>query len=217
MSRIRNGGCRAHHIAGLLLLLLLLGACGPTRELAQRALPDSPAPERLSAMQYFRWLGEASSEHLAEELERLEREWPRASVVDKAQLALLLSVSPLADDYNLLRARDILYSMTEEVVITQRSQDYLALAELWGAVLQLRDNLSGATLARDDARQELDASRRDIEALQARLVAAEEAKVASEHRVGELEEQIKALKKQIEALTTIEQQLIEREQSQAQP
>lgn len=194
--------------------LLLLSACGTPGELVERTLPEPPVPARFGALEYLAWLQDAPPAELGVELERLEQEGPRASLVDKVQLALLLSASSRADAEGKRRAREILGTVGREFILAQRSRDYLTFAGVWHSVLMLRDRLAAASGS-------LDALRLALEEAQARnarsdleLKSARDAREEGERQVEELELQIKSLKKQIEALTSIEQQLIERERQQ---
>ncbi len=145
----------------------------------------------VSPLEYFTWLKSASDEELVIEKIRLENEKQNGdSPVNAIQLALLLSVPWTSTETT---ERDAMELIAVELARDKPSTDtkqleYQALAKIWFLLLENKKALTEV-----EASQQSDQVKLEV-----------------------LHEKARQLEKQIEALTSIEQNLIEREQLQGQ-
>lgn len=200
--------------SGFLLLWLALAlGCAGRRELAPQAGAEVPvAPAGLQVLAYFAWLEAAPALAVSAELERLLRA-PRGPV-EEVQRALLLSASARASEAGEEKARRVLDALVTWPAEDAREADYLEFGRVWRRVLILRENLQGAAASMRAAGEAMRSTDANLRQVQQDLEAAHVSHEDSAQQIRELETQIEALRRQIEALTSIEQQLIEREQSQ---
>jgi len=146
----------------------------------------------LSPLEYFIWLKSASAEELVIEKIRLDNEKQTGdSAVNTIQLALLLSVPWASTEAT---ERDAMELIVVELARDNSSaeakqQEYQTLAGIWFVLLENRKALREAEASQQSDQAELEV----------------------------LHEKVGQLEKQIEGLTSIEQNLIEREQLQGQP
>jgi len=146
----------------------------------------------VSPLEYFTWLTSASDEELGIEKIRLDNEKQnRDSPVNAIQLALLLSVPRASTEATERDAMELIaIELARDNSSTDvREQQYQTLARIWFLLLKNRKAL------------------REVEASQQ----------SDQIKLEVLHEKARQLEKQIEALTSIEQNLIEREQLQGQP
>ena len=158
---------------------------------APRPVPATsrPAPRKgaVSPMHYYAWATKASPEELAAERLRLSsRRYPADPVIDTVHLGMLLSVSAIASRETELEAKALLESVNDPAYATPEGRDYAIFADFLLDHLEQREHLRAATTS----------------------------VVASREKTASLERTNQDLKKTIEALTSIEEQLIEREQEQ---
>lgn len=189
----------------LLLSCMALVACA-TEVPRQQVAPYQPAlyvpptyapapvarPARASSvtpLDYYQWAQAAAPEELM--AERLRLASPRRSaipVVDAVHLGILLSLSAFASPETDREAMALLDTVAEVPDADTSSRDYAIFADLLLSHLQQREALRDATSSVVETREELETAERTNDQLQ----------------------------EKIEALTSIEQQLIEREQEQEQ-
>lgn len=169
----------------MLPLFLMLNAC--SSEFTQYL---SVTPESYKVQEYVDWLESADNTATLNELMRLElQNQETLNLIDTVQLALILSASAIATVDSENRALALLYSLSDDRLNNERSQDYFNFSELWKTILSQRRTLRITEQQQANIEQEL---------LEVRSVN-------------------QALQEQINALTAIEQQLIERERPQASP
>lgn len=171
----------------LLALCLQLAACENVQ-----AMLDGVAETR-RPLAYFAWLESADQDALDREQARLsapsDNHNPRITLV---QRALLYSVPPGANNDSHGDARELLMVALQETETdaspSSLQEEYTAFARIWLALLEQKHQYQSA-----QANQ-----------------------LSDQDRIRELSVKVDRLEKQIEALTTIEQRLIEREQTQGQ-
>jgi hypothetical protein len=199
----------------VLMLTCMLGACATEPALYQTTMAPQPAPETWHApvmklevprplpatsnpapreaavtpMHYYAWATKATPEELeAERLRLSSRRYPADPVIDTVHLGMLLSVSAIASRDTELEAQALLESVNDPAYATLEGRDYAIFADFLLNHLEQREHLREATTS----------------------------VVASREKNESLERTNQDLKKTIEALTSIEEQLIEREQEQEQ-
>ena len=169
----------------LITLSLLASACG-TSSSGPLFLPAADTPENYSVHAYYNWLDSADTEEIDTERVRLESE--ERDLTRDVQLALVYSVPETASIEQEQQAIELLSTLEPPGGVRFGVRGaYSDFARIWRDVLQQRQALR-------NTETEL------VEAL----------KIQNR----QLQEESRRLQEQIDALTTIEQQLIEREQSQ---
>jgi len=164
----------------------------PVRKLEappRAAAAPSPAPREITVtpMHYYAWATKATPEELeAERLRLSSRRYPADPVIDTVHLGMLLSVSAIASRETELEAKALLESVNDPAYATPEGRDYAIFADFLLDHIEQRAHLREATSS----------------------------VVASREKNASLERTNQDLKKTIEALTSIEEQLIEREQEQ---
>lgn len=177
---------------------------------------NTPSQTQLAPVDYFIWLQEADPDTLMQERLRLENIRSSGSgLIATVQLALMLSLT--GDAVDLSVAHELFDTSGAECYGINQCRAYQAFGDLWYERLQVR--------------LELQAAQADLELVQARLAQTnlqnqellaqtnsqnQELLARSDSQNQELLARIKSLEEQIEALTSIEQQLIDREQPQVQ-
>ena len=208
---------RCRGLAALMLLAALAGCASAPPDGSAGTSPAAEAPVREPAdygpLEYYAWLSSAPPAAAEAELARLEGNWWwRNTLVDRVQHALVLSASTLAGDAGRRQALELLDGVAKAPAAGGRDAEYRQFAAIWRSVLVLRDNLTVASLALRRAREDLRETDASLQQVREAFKDALESREGHARQIQELETQIRSLKKQIEALTTIEQQLIEREQ-----
>lgn len=141
----------------------------------------------VTPMHYYQWATKATPEELeAERLRLSSRRYPADPVIDTVHLGMLLSISAIASRNTELEAKALLESVNDPAFASVEGRDYAIFANFLLDHLAQRANLRAATSTA----------------------------AASEEKNASLERTNQDLKKTIEALTSIEEQLIEREQEQ---
>lgn len=144
---------------------------------------------RATPLDYYEWALRATPEELAAERLRLStRRSPADAVVDSVHLGMLLSVSAIASRETEREAKELLESVGEATDFYDASREYAIFADLLLNDLEQREKLREVTTSMVESREELET----------------------------LERTNAELQETIEALTSIEEQLIEREQAQQQ-
>lgn len=206
--------CRG--VAALMLLAALAGcAAAPPGAAENPPVAEAPAlaPADYRPLEYYAWLSSAASAEVEAELARLEGSWWwRNTLVERVQHAMVLSASALAGDAGRRQALELLDGVAKAPADGEREAEYRQFAAIWRSVLVLRDNLAVASLALRRAREDMRETDASLQQVREAFKDALESREGHARQIHELETQIQSLKKQIEALTTIEQQLIEREQ-----
>lgn len=195
---------------GALLLLTcgLLGACASeapvyrdaiqpsatrtstTPELVQATLPrPAPVPEATSPLDYYQWAQSATPEELMSERERLSTYWitfegAADPLVHTVHLGILMSLSASPDSEK--EAMTLLATIDDPASVNADRREYAIFANFLRNHLEQRENLRLATSSVVESREELETLERNNQQLQ----------------------------EKIDALTSIEEQLIEREQAQ---
>ncbi len=162
----------------------------------------APLVSTLTPLHYYAWVNSATLEELQAERLRLgsrERFWLNERqrleqgeadpVVDAVQLGMLLSVSALASPETEQEARTLLESAGDPAQASAASRDYAIFAGFLLGHLEQAWQLRAATSSVVESREKLE----------------------------QLEHTNRELQQTIEALTSIEEQLIEREQAQETP
>ncbi|MEY4642601.1 MAG: hypothetical protein RLZZ227_2595 [Pseudomonadota bacterium] len=179
----------------LLLLCCLPAACATEAPVFTASYNPATIVERQSAeipmrpatpVQYYSWVTAATLPELEAEYARLmERPSSADPVIRTAHIVTLLGVSALATPVTEEEALALL-DIAKGSPITETNRDYAAFAAFLRGYLQQRTELRSANSAAAQSRAELE----------------------------QLQTSNAELQQQIDALTTLEQQLIEREQSQ---
>jgi len=153
-------------------------------------LSSQSSPGDLPAIEYVRWVQTADNKSLQKEQYRLADNGDAESIIDQTQLAILLSASTMATDDAEERALQLLTgeSITQNIVrknLTSREKNYLELGEVWKTVL----NQQLATQKAVSNNSEL------------------------EKQITDLKKKNTELQEKLNTLSSIEEQLMEREQS----
>ena len=172
--------------------------------------------EQFNLVEYYAWIKTATTDELRNEVEVIESNTELFDpYIKEIQLALLYGASTISTDFSERKAIDIIARLKEkemppvtyaeaiaflEVIDTLLAQSQsIRLSELENMYLKIA--LSDDT-SLTEANDQLNASKKVIADLK--------------EQIGTLGDQIKLLQEQIEALTSIEQQLLDREQDQGQ-
>lgn len=176
-------------ILPLLMTALITGLCGGCSVMPS-VLSQQSVPADLPALDYVAWVQGANEEALTQEQRRLSQQGEPTSLVDKTQLAILLSASNATTDTSEKRALSLLTSAAGSGKLSDHEQDYVALAHVWKTVLNQRTAMQ-ATIEENNFLE--------IKSLEKKLV--------------DLKQQNALLQEKLDTLSTIEQQLMEREKT----
>ena len=162
----------------------LLGACTTVVPELPQEVPVSVAPQ-LSALDYYAWVKSASVSELEVELFGLTISPKTADpLINAVRTSMILATSALATDKSTLEA----LALIQEVALLEANDDisnaYSTFAEVLQLILQQRSDLQLARSTNQKALKEIDI----------------------------LKSRNKQFQQQIEELTSIEQQIIQREQ-----
>lgn len=174
----------------LLAMLFILTGCAEFGQVQQTTNTTTAKPP----LAYFAWLESADTTSLAQEHSRLTNQTDiRQPEINLIQRALLYSVPINSSDRDPEAAIEMLSLALRDTsdMATPGSmrEEYNAFARIWLTLLEQQQNYKTA-----QANQNSD-----------------------QHLIKELSVKVDRLEQQIEALTTIEQRLIEREQTQGNP
>jgi hypothetical protein len=140
----------------------------------------------ITPLDYYEWaLAATPQELLAERLRLTTRRVPEDPIVDTVHLGILMSLSTLASRESEEVAIDLLQSVGNPLRVDDESREYAIFADFLLDHLQQRADLRAATSNIVENREELET----------------------------LERNNRQLQEKIDALTSIEEQLIEREQA----
>lgn len=187
MRALLNNFCPPRTSLSLNLALVfaacLLGGCAA---IGPATRPGTAALNTgLSPLDYYAWATTASENELLVELYGLELTIAAADpLIAAVRKSIILSSSELADAQTQLQAHLILSGLTEVKAIDDSGRAYKIFAEVLLALQQQREELRTSGTANQRALREIDA----------------------------LKSRNSALQQQIEELTSIERQIIEREQ-----
>jgi hypothetical protein len=146
-----------------------------------------PAATTLTPLDYYQWAKAATPQQAtAERLRLTMRHKPDDPVIDMVHLSMVLSLSPLATPETEQQAMALLDSVDGLASKSEDGREYAIFADFLRSHLQQREDLRSVTSSVVESREEVETLERNNHQLQ----------------------------EKIEALTTLEQQLIEREQEQ---
>lgn len=191
---------------------LTLTACS----LVSPLMSESESGEQHNLVEYYAWIKTAAIDELRNEVEFIEANPELLDpYIKEIQLALLYGASAISTEFSERKATDIVARLQALDMPAITYSEATAFLEIIDTLLAQRrairiselENMYLKVALSDDtsltkAKEELDASKKVI--------------VSLEEQIGTLDDQIKLLQEQIEALTSIEQQLLDREQDQGQ-
>lgn len=191
---------------------LVMAACNVVSPL--RTEPETR--EQFNLVEYYAWIKTAAIDELRNEMEFIES---NAELFDpyikEIQLALLYGASAISTDFSERKAADIVARLKANEMPPITYAEAIAFLEIIDTLLMQRQTIRLSELENmylkvalsddtslNEAKEELEANKKVITDLK--------------EQIGTLDDQINLLQEQIEALTSIEQQLLDREQDQGQ-